>query len=598
MRRLDRSALTAALLLAGAAIVLAIGWKVLWFLTDDAYIAFRYISNAHLGYGYVWNAPPFRPVEGYTSLLWVLLLDGLWRLLGVDPPSSANTLSLLCSLGTLLLTARMVWRLPWDAGRERAQEHERERERERLRLPLLALVLAGVVTHRSFLTWSSSGLETALFNLLLLAWVHAACWMSPAPRRRPLALASLAALLALTRPDGLLFVAATLAIAALEARGSIARSDGAARGSPLASRLWTLAPLLVVAAHLLWRRSFYGAWLPNTYFAKYTGPWPESGWRYALSFALEYGHWLWLAAALWLLLPHARSLRVRLRAEMRSAAGFPSAANETGLPAAESALPCPTTIGALVVLTLLAHVGYYTLIIGGDHFEYRVYSHLPPLLMISLAAMANLARLRRGPAVALLAAAVLLSWPLAWGHWSLSRRFTTREETFQLRVAVAPHWPVPVRWYASGFDRLQDWLIDRVVCVRHQEHRVLRDLEIVTYPTRAEGASIGPEGEPVFAGLAVGVPGWVLPRVHVIDLWGLNDYVVARSDRIPVPKRQMAHDREPPAGYVECFQPNVFLAGPRRMQIFRREPPLTDLDIAACEARWRAWLRERPRRSR
>jgi arabinofuranosyltransferase len=64
----------AALLLL-AALGLYLGWRVFWFLTDDAYIAFRYISTSRLGYGYVWNPPPFKPVEGYTSFLWVFLLD-------------------------------------------------------------------------------------------------------------------------------------------------------------------------------------------------------------------------------------------------------------------------------------------------------------------------------------------------------------------------------------------------------------------------------------------------------------------------------------------------------------------------------------------
>ena len=51
--------------LAGGSLGLFLGWRLFWFLTDDAFIAFRYISQAHDGHGYVWNAPPFQPVEGY-----------------------------------------------------------------------------------------------------------------------------------------------------------------------------------------------------------------------------------------------------------------------------------------------------------------------------------------------------------------------------------------------------------------------------------------------------------------------------------------------------------------------------------------------------
>jgi arabinofuranosyltransferase len=44
--------------------ILVVGWKLFWFLTDDAFITFRYASNSILGHGYTWNPPPFRPVEG------------------------------------------------------------------------------------------------------------------------------------------------------------------------------------------------------------------------------------------------------------------------------------------------------------------------------------------------------------------------------------------------------------------------------------------------------------------------------------------------------------------------------------------------------
>jgi arabinofuranosyltransferase len=92
-----------ALLVISLATVVAVycGWRLFWFLTDDAFIAFRYISNGHLGHGYVWNAPPFRPVEGYTSFLWVVLLDVVWRISGVEPPAAANYVSLLFTYLTL-----------------------------------------------------------------------------------------------------------------------------------------------------------------------------------------------------------------------------------------------------------------------------------------------------------------------------------------------------------------------------------------------------------------------------------------------------------------------------------------------------------------
>jgi hypothetical protein len=82
----------------------------------------------------------------------------------------------------------------------------------------------------------------------------------------------------------------------------------------------------------------------------------------------------------------------------------------------------------------------------------------------------------------------------------------------------------------------------------------------------------------------------VLPHVAVIDLVGLNDYVVAR---IPPPKpefRQMAHDRLAPTQYVKAFRPNVqILAG--RAEEHKRRQPLTDDEIRALEHEWRNKVR-------
>ena len=138
----------------GLAVVLVTyaGWRLFWFLTDDAFIAFRYASNSVLGHGLVWNPPPFRPVEGYTSFLWIRLLEGVWRLTGVDPPRAANWLSLAFGYATLALGTHTLLRMRLPPALAR---HRRV---------FLALVLVGILTNRTFLTWLSSGLETALFS--------------------------------------------------------------------------------------------------------------------------------------------------------------------------------------------------------------------------------------------------------------------------------------------------------------------------------------------------------------------------------------------------------------------------------------------------
>ncbi len=122
-----------------AAGLLVAGHQLFWFLCDDAYIAFRYVSNSQYGHGYTWNAPPFLPVEGYTSFLWVVILDLAWTLTGWDPTVTANPLSLVCALAATALVGVWAWRLPLTGGLARA------------RVGVLGAVLLGTVTNRTWL---------------------------------------------------------------------------------------------------------------------------------------------------------------------------------------------------------------------------------------------------------------------------------------------------------------------------------------------------------------------------------------------------------------------------------------------------------------
>jgi arabinofuranosyltransferase len=239
------------LVLIAAGIGLYAGWRLFWFLTDDAYIAFRYVSNSVLGYGYVWNPPPFRHVEGYTRFLWVILLDGVWRVLGIEPPVSANWMALIFSGLTLFVGIAMTLQMRW---------HERLRP---YRVGFLALVLFGTLTNRTFLAWTSSGLETAMFNFFILLWLYAAVFLLPSTRPGwVLTISTASAAIALTRPDGYLYLVAAAFMMGIT---FLKKKD------KLGFR-WFLAmlPMLAPVAHILWRKHFYGEWLPNTYHAKHT----------------------------------------------------------------------------------------------------------------------------------------------------------------------------------------------------------------------------------------------------------------------------------------------------------------------------------------
>jgi len=234
------------------------------------------------------------------------------------------------------------------------------------------------------------------------------------------------------------------------------------------------------------------------------------------------------------------------------------------------------------------HFAYYTLIIGGDHFEYRVYSHLLPLLFLSAAWMLAASRLPPSATLAGLAGFVVLSWPIPWTHHLATRDLTTRAETHKLLVPVAPRLIAPLSWWAEPFDSLQAWLIPKHVGMRHREHAVYHEQLVRGLPPRSEGERIGWDERAVLLAGNVGVIGWVLPHVAVLDVLGLNDYTVARTPIPPGGERAMAHERLARPEYLACYRPNLTIQLPRRYTLAPRNPPLLDADIARCERTWRA----------
>jgi len=539
------------------------GWRLFWYLSDDAFIAFRYVSNSLLGYGYVWNPPPFKPVEGYTSFLWVLILDVIWRVFGVMPPDSANWISLLFSSVTLGLSMVMVLKLDWNS------------EFKKYRLVFLMVFLIAVLANRTFLAWTSSGLETAMFNFFVIYWVYSNFYLQTSSNAWSWNASISATLMTLTRPDGLLFVMATLFLAAAVLYSRWTKKEFST------GDLWALLPVVLIPLHLFWRFQTYGEWLPNTYFAKASPDWfwVTTGTFYFLSFVIEYALWFFLGFAIIFLMQFVKSLH---RSGMRPISFF---------------FEIPNLVRWVTVAAILLHFLYYTFVIGGDHFEFRVYSHL--VVLIFLSAIWLLLRIAANPKIALTLymISVLASLPIPWMHWRATHSIASRKEAIGMAVSVAdvvkrgtPYTPELVIGYLKFYDGLQSFLIHHFVCVRHQEHKVFWQSLVEEFPSRERGSSIKGDGYPVVERRSIGVLAWVLPYVNVMDKWGLNDYVVARNPDLDS-MMLMAHLRQPPQGYVECFEPNVMLEN-KTVKVIPRVEPMTIERIKACEGKYIQQVKE------
>lgn len=214
------------LLLALAVVLLLSAW-----LCDDAYITFRSVENLLAGNGPRWNV--LDRVQSFTHPLWMFLISAVRAVTGEVYYSSLFT-SLLISLAAVVALLRLAVQ-----GARTA--------------PLILLVL---LFSRSFIDYSTSGLENPLAHLLvvLLYGVWLKCERKPSDGDlRKLFL--LASGILLCRLDLLLVIAPALGMALMarrDRRGLVCVGLG----------------LLPLVAWEVFSLVYYGVLVPNTAFAK------------------------------------------------------------------------------------------------------------------------------------------------------------------------------------------------------------------------------------------------------------------------------------------------------------------------------------------
>ena len=217
----------------------------LWFVQDDSFITFRYVRNFIAGRGLVFNAG--ERVEGYTTFLWTLML-ALPARLGIDMVRASQFLGIFFGLGSLWLLFVLTRN---HSGREG-------------RFPLSLAAPALLAANGAFAYWSVSGMETAMFTFLTI--LSTIVYLEERKKESLSVYTPLAfVLLSLTRPEGVLLFGLSMFTLLWEIRSSTGNDR-----KRMIKRLivWSaiyLAPMSVVA---LWRLSYYGYILPNTFYAK------------------------------------------------------------------------------------------------------------------------------------------------------------------------------------------------------------------------------------------------------------------------------------------------------------------------------------------
>jgi hypothetical protein len=335
------------------------------FVMDDAYISFRYARHLTDGWGLVWNQG--ERIEGFTNLLWTLLIAAGMKL-GADPVSSAHVLGLTCYAATLASSYLLLSAF----GVHRINCH-------------LAVICLGL--NYSFAAFATGGLETSL-QTATIAGSFAIFALGGRDRlSASIALSVVLAAAVWTRLDATLCAGLLLSVRALENLGwAPFRSNGPplttlSKSSRIRLLIALFAPFgLLVGGLFAFKLVYFGAILPNTYFAKtFADPAVavSFGWQQLKSFVDQYR---FQPVGLLVCVGLVLSIRRRSRIGLLSA-GF-----------------------AIAWLAYLVWV-------GGDFMEYRfLVPALPFVIALAFLALTPLTRFE-------LLTGVLLTAYCAFGSW-------------------------------------------------------------------------------------------------------------------------------------------------------------------------------------
>jgi hypothetical protein len=213
-------------------------------LIDDAGISFAYARNLAAGHGLV-AQPGAIPVEGFSNPLWTLLLTATFRLglFSLDwTPKALGLLLVAATFGVVLK----------DLGRS---------GRSHTWPAMLAVSL--LATSTSFVIWTKSGLENPLLACLAAVSCVLVARVSEGESSVDRLAGLTAGLLALTRPEAILYATAFPLSLLLSFGGT---RTGLARWT---RRVVTYAGALIPipGSYCLFRRLHFGEWVPNTYYA-------------------------------------------------------------------------------------------------------------------------------------------------------------------------------------------------------------------------------------------------------------------------------------------------------------------------------------------
>jgi arabinofuranosyltransferase len=226
-----------------------------FFVSDDAYISFRYARNLS-EYGQLTFTLGER-VEGYSNFLWTVLLGG-FHFVGFSIP----IISIILGVGFSMVSLLILWKLSIEIkGNSTDLDHIIHWSS-----PLILVLWA------PFAAWSSGGLETMMFTTLALFSI----FLTIKKSKSRLLWGASWVLTALTRPEGAILFTIAFIWLFIDTLADYFKEK---QGFQLLALFKHFLPLIygsilfsiTYGIFFLWRIYYYGEILPNTWYAKIYG---------------------------------------------------------------------------------------------------------------------------------------------------------------------------------------------------------------------------------------------------------------------------------------------------------------------------------------
>jgi|WetSurMetagenome_2_1015567.scaffolds.fasta_scaffold123747_1 arabinofuranosyltransferase len=207
--------------------------------SDDAFISYRYAHNLMHGDGLVFN--PGERVEGYTNLLYTLLVSPAALIPNL---TAIYVFSMILNLLFLILAYSIFMNfIKSKYGSD-------------------SMLLAAILLSTIPALWAAvaSGLESTFVLLIqVVIWIALDRYLETGKKQHLSQLIIFAVFSLLARADGFVFPIIVCAALGLKGKWRDALLCG-------------VIIMLALGAHILWRYSYYGYPLPNTFYVRVSGP--------------------------------------------------------------------------------------------------------------------------------------------------------------------------------------------------------------------------------------------------------------------------------------------------------------------------------------